>query len=60
MTARTDQPDPRLRVPGDTLSAATLARAEKGLNRFLQQWQAPGPTVRHARTSSTGGTQERR
>ncbi|MEU5805842.1 hypothetical protein [Streptomyces sp. NPDC047718] len=59
MTARTDQPDPRLRVPGDTLSAATLARAEKGLNRFLRQWRTRGsaPAVRHDRT---GGQQEGR
>ncbi|MFD0271821.1 hypothetical protein ACFVGY_35420 [Streptomyces sp. NPDC127106] len=51
MTSRTDQPDPRLRVPGDTLSADTLARAEMGLNRFVRQWQAREQAVRPDRTS---------
>ncbi|MFB6615757.1 hypothetical protein ACIGFK_36510 [Streptomyces sp. NPDC085524] len=35
-TART--PGIRLRAPGDTLSARTLARAEHGLAAFIARW----------------------
>ncbi|MBT2479874.1 hypothetical protein [Streptomyces sp. ISL-94] len=34
-------PEIRLRAPGDTLSARTLARAEHGLAAFIARWDDP-------------------